>query len=191
MFQKRYYSSSDLRAAGFRSIGDDVQIHEDCNIHGLGNISIGDHVRIDAYVSLIAAGRIDIGSYVHIGSYCHLSAGEGICLGDFSGLSQGVKLYTRSDDYSGEHLTNPCVPPEFTCAQRGPIGLGRHVIVGAGSIVLPGVAIGEGSSVGALSLVIADLPEWGVYFGAPAKRIRQRSKGLLKFEQQLLARQAA
>src|SRR5688572_14771269 len=129
LFQRRYYWSEELRASGFKSVGENVQIHQDCNVYGVENISIGDNVRIDAYVSLIATGFIDVGSYVHIGSYCHLSGGEGIRLADFSGLSQGVKIYSRSDDYSGEHLTNPCVPAEFTHIQRGRVVLGRHVII--------------------------------------------------------------
>ncbi len=146
---------------------------------------------MDAYVSLIASGPIDIGSYVHIGSYSLLSGGDGIRMGDFSGLSQGVKIYSRSDDYSGEYLTNPCVPPQFTNAIGGLVTLGRHVILGSGSVVLPGVTIGDGSSVGALSLVNKDLAEWGVYFGAPVKRLRNRSQQLLALEQQLLCKQAA
>src|SRR5687768_775344 len=102
LFQRRYYRSEELRASGFKAVGTNVQIHQDCNIYGVANISIGDNVRIDAYVSIVATGPVEIGSYVHIGSYCHLSGGEGVRLEDFSGLSQGVKIYSRSDDYSGE-----------------------------------------------------------------------------------------
>ena len=69
--------------------------------------------------------------------------------------------------------------------------LGRHVIVGSGSVVLPGVVIGDGCSVGALSLVTKSLPEWGVYFGAPVRRLRARSKRLLELEQRLLEREGA
>ena len=45
--------------------------------------------------------------------------------------------------------------------------------------------IGEGTSVGALSLVSKPLDEWGVYFGSPAKRLKARSKKLLDMEKQL------
>ena len=68
----------------------------------------------------------------------------------------------------------------------GAVNLGRHVIVGSGSILLPGTAIGEGSAVGALSLVNRALDEWGVYFGIPAKRLKPRSRDLLAMEQRLL-----
>jgi galactoside O-acetyltransferase len=190
-FTRKYYADAELRDAGFRSIGNNVRIHQDVNIHGVENIQIGDNVRIDAYVTIIATGPVKIGSYVHIASYSLLSGGEGITLADFSGLSHGVKIYTRSDDYSGEYLTNPCVPSEFTNPTHGAVTLGRHVIIGAGSIILPSVTIGEGRSVGALSLVTKNLPEWGVHFGIPARKVRDRSRNLLKLERQLLTRHAA
>ena len=82
-----------------------------------------------------------------------------------SGLSHGVKIYTKSDDYSGKFLTNPTVPEEYTSKKTGSVILGKHAIIGSNSIVLPGVTIGEGTAVGALSLVTKSLGEWGVFFG--------------------------
>ncbi|HUN68836.1 MAG TPA: acyltransferase, partial [Burkholderiales bacterium] len=152
-----------------------------------GNIELGDNVRIDSYASLIAAGGgyARIGSYVHIGAYCLLAAGDGIVMEDFCGLSPGVRLFSRTDDYSGKFLTNPTVPAEFTGITRGEIVLRRHVIVGSGSVVLPRVTIGEGSAVGALSLVKKSLAEWGVYFGSPVRRLKERSRDLLGLEERL------
>lgn len=187
-FNPAYYSEDDLRQAGFKSIGKNVRIAKNCTIIGLENIEIGDNVRIDGYCTIIAAGDgwVKLGSHIHIGGYCLLSAGDGIRLNDFSGLSQGVRLYSRTDDYSGKHLTNPTVPEKYTGVSRGTVTLGRHVIVGSGSVVLPKVTIGDGSAVGALSLVMKSLEPWGIYFGSPAKRIKERSKQLLELEEQLL-----
>jgi acetyltransferase-like isoleucine patch superfamily enzyme len=190
LFKKRYYNQDELRAAGVRTIGRNVRIHEDCNIHGLEHISFGSDVRIDAYVTIIATGQVTIGSYVHIASYCLLSGGEGISLGDFSGLSHGVRIYSRSDDYSGQSLTNPTVPASFTHVECGAVTVGRHVIIGSGSVILPGVTIEEGASIGALSLVTKSLPGWQMYFGAPARKIGPRSNQLLELEQQLLRSKA-
>ncbi len=187
-FDPGYYADTELRGLGFKSIGRNVQIGQNCTIIGLRNISIGSNVRIDGYCSIIAAeeGWVNIGSFVHIGGYCLLSAGDGIVMEDFSGLSQGVMLYSRTDDYSGRHLTNPTVPRRFTGITRGTVTLERHVIVGSGSVVLPGVTIGEGTAVGALSLVNKSLDAWGVFCGCPAKRIKDRSKQLLELESALL-----
>ncbi len=182
-----YFDESDLAEFGFKSIGSNVRIAKTCTVVGLENIAIGSNVRIDGYCTISAAGEgfLTLGSFIHIGSHCSLVAGLGIRLEDFSGLSQGVRIYSKSDDYSGRHLTNPTIPTMFTGETGGLVTLERHVIIGAGSIVLPKVRIAEGSAVGALSLVTKSLDPWGIYFGSPAKRVKTRSKKLLELEQQL------
>lgn len=189
-FDPGYYTEEDLAQAGFRSLGKNVRIAKNCTIVGLPNIDVGSNVRIDGYCSIIASsGSVRLGSYIHIGSHCTLSGGDGIVMEDFSGLSQGVRIYSRTDDYTGRYLTNPTVPSEFTGATGGTVILERHVIVGSGSVVLPRVKIGEGSSVGALSLVTKSLDAWGVYFGSPVRLLKARSKALLELESALLAKE--
>ncbi|TGS08556.1 acyltransferase, partial [Mesorhizobium sp. M4B.F.Ca.ET.190.01.1.1] len=92
---------------------------------------------------------------------------------------------STSDDYSGAALTNPTVPREYLNMKIAPVRLGRHVIVGSGSVILPGCVLGEGVSVGAMSLVTKNLEPWGVYFGSPAKRLKARSREILQLEEQL------
>ncbi|MBV7541532.1 acyltransferase [Acidovorax sp. sic0104] len=188
LFDPGYFTESDLQSAGFRSLGTNVMIAKNCTIIGVENIEIGSNVRIDGYTSIIAPGGgwVRIGSYVHIGGYSLLSAGDGITLCDFSGISQGVKIYSRSDDYSGEHLTNPTVPGKFTGVTGGEVRLCRHVIIGSGTVILPRVIVGEGASVGALSLITKSLDAWGVFAGHPARKIKTRSKRLLDLEESLL-----
>lgn len=186
-FQPGYYNESELRDFGFGSVGRNVLVARNCTIVGLANIFLGDNVRIDGYSTLVATpnGRIELGSYIHIGGYCFMSASHPVRMGDFSGLSQGVRIYTKSDDYTGKKLTNPTVPAQYTGGPSGAVELGRHVIVGSGSIILPGIEIGEGASVGALSLVNRSLEGWNIYSGCPARRLRARSRELLELEQQL------
>ncbi|MGK7895471.1 MAG: acyltransferase [Xenococcus sp. (in: cyanobacteria)] len=186
-FNPGYFNEKDLKDVGFKALGQNVQIAKNCTIIGLENIEIGDNVRIDGYCSIIAPGQgwLRIGSFIHIGGYCLLSAGDGIRMDDFSGLSQGVKIYSRTDDYTGKYLTNPTVPEKYTGITCGTVTLERHVIIGSGSVILPKVTIGEGSSVGALSLVTKSLESWGVFFGSPAKRVKKRFKHLLELETEL------
>ena len=106
-------------------------------------------------------------------------------LGDFCNLSSRVSIYSSSDDYSGQTLTNPTVPDEFKNVTHAPVRLGRHVIVGSGSVILPGVSIGQGVAIGALSLVKQDCDEFGIYAGNPARRIKERSRALLELEAKL------
>ena len=188
LFPSGYYHSDELRAAGIGAVGENVRVHRNLNVYRLENVFLGDNVAIDAYVSLIASGTIRIGSNVHIGSYCLLSGGDGIEMQDFSGLSQGVRIYSRSDDYSGASLTNPTTPPDLKTIKRGKVTLERHVIIGANTVILPGVTIGEGSAVGALSLVRRSLPPWGIFAGTPVRKIGDRSRHLLDLETQYLNR---
>ncbi|SAI73880.1 2%2C3%2C4%2C5-tetrahydropyridine-2%2C6-dicarboxy late N-acetyltransferase [Bordetella ansorpii] len=182
-FQRGYWNETELAGFGFASVGRHVQVSKDCTIVGLQNISLGDHVRIDGPTLLTATtGYIRIGSYIHIGSGSSLGGGAGITLGDFANISQGVHIYSVSDDYSGQTLTNPCVPARYKNVQAAPVTFERHVIVGSNSVVLPGVTLGEGASVGALTLVNRTLQPWGIYGGTPARRLKSRARDLLKNE---------
>ena len=188
-FQTGYYHDAELKTFGFKSIGKNVKIAKNCTIVGLSNISIGDHVIIDSFCSIIATGidaKLVIGSYIHIGGFCHLMANAGIEIKDFSGLSQGVKIYSKTDDYSGKSLTNPTVPEKYELVKKGKVTINEHVIVGANSVILPHVNIGEGVSIGALSLVTTSLDSWSIYFGSPLKRLCKRSDALLQKKEQFL-----
>ncbi len=181
-----YFNSSELRKGRFKAIGENVLIAKNCTIVGEENISIENNVRIDGFCTIIATGFLRLGSFIHIGSYCHFSAGDGIIVGDFSGISQGTYIYSRTDDFSGDFLTGPTVPVEYTNIIRGTVVVKRHVIIGARSVILPKVIIGDGCAVGALSLVSDSLDEWGIYAGCPAKKIKDRSRKLLVLEKEML-----
>jgi galactoside O-acetyltransferase len=180
-FETGYFTENELNTFGFKAVGKNVKIAKNCTISGLSNISIGDNVIIDAFCSIIATGEesLQIGSFVHIGAFCHLLANAGIEIKDFSGLSQGVKIYSKSDDYSGKSMTNPTIPSKYKAVKSGKVIINEHVIIGANTIILPGLTIGEGTSVGAVSLVASNLDSWTVYFGNPLKRLTKRSQELL------------
>lgn len=192
-FDTGYYNEDELRSYGFKSVGKNVKIAKNCTIIGLENIELADNVRIDGYCSLMAGGSgfIRIGSYVHIGAYSFLAAGEGIVMEDFSGLSQGVRIYSRTDDYNGNALSNPTVPAKYTGVTGGTVTLRRHALIGSSVIILPKVEVGIGSAVGAMSLVTKSLKEWGFFFGVPAKFLKARSQKLLELEKELLAEVAS
>ena len=54
-----------------------------------------------------------------------------------------------------------------------PIHLKKGCQIGMGSIIMPGVTIGEGSIIGARSVVTRDIPDWCVAAGSPCKVIRE------------------
>ena len=175
-----------LHELGFASVGKEVKIHPSAILVSIENIHIGNHSRIDAYTIITASSPVRIGAYVHIGAGCYLAGGGGITVDDLSTLSQGVKIYSINDDYSGASLTNPTVPSIYKLVKEAPVHLGRHVIVGAGSVVLPGVNIAEGSAIGALSLVSQATAPWGIYGGTPTRRLKERRRDLLAVEKRFL-----
>jgi len=180
-----FYSKNELKKLGFKSMGENVLISRKASIYGTENISIANNVRVDDFV--ILSGKIEIGNYTHIAAFSALFAGNaGIILKDFSGLSSRVSIYAISDDYSGEALTNPMVSDEYKKIEGGQVVLDKHVIVGASSVILPNVVIGEGSAVGSLSLVNKSLDSWGIYIGTPVKKIKTRSKNLLNLEKEFV-----
>jgi len=108
-------------------------------------------------------------------------------LADFCNISSRVAIYSSSDDYSGAFLTNPTIDSEFTNVEHAPVTLAKHVIVGSGSVILPGVTLEQGVAVGALTMVNRSLAAWGIYAGQPAKYIKAREGGLLAHEKSFLA----
>jgi acetyltransferase-like isoleucine patch superfamily enzyme len=179
----RYLTEDELVRHGIKNAGSNVRVHETAILVDLERIEIGSNVRIDPYCVLSAAGGyLKIGSYIHIGSHNIAVGGSGVELADFTNLSQGVRIYSVSDDYTGESLTSPMIPRHLSRTESGPVRLGRHTIVGSGSVILPNVIIGDGCAVGALSLVNESLPDWGIYAGIPVRRLRARSQELLSDE---------
>ncbi len=179
-----FYSNEELQEIGFKSFGKNVLISRKTSIYNPQNIVIGNNVRIDDFCVL--SGKITIGNHVHIAAYVSLFAGNaGIEVNNYAGLSSRCAVYAASDDYSGEALTNPTIPDEFRNVINEKVVIGKHVVVGTGSTILPGVEIGEGTSVGSMSLINKSLDPWGIYVGIPCKRIKDRSKKMLEFEKQL------
>lgn len=185
-FSSNFLTPSEVTDLGLASFGVDVQISRDARLYGASRISIGDHVRIDAFALISAGAPMSIGNYVHIAPFCSLSGQGGIIMEDFSGLSGHVSIYSSSDDYSGRTLTNPTVPAEFKDVTSAQVHIGRHVIIGSGTVLLPGVSIGEGSAVGALCLVSKPLPEWKVFAGNPLRLVGKRQRDLLDLKGRLL-----
>lgn len=181
-----FYSREELLQIGFNEVGENVLVSRNAMIYGASEISIGSHVRIDDYCVL--SGKINLGNYIHIAVYSAIFGGEaGVTMHDFSCISSRCAVYAKSDDYSGEHMTNPTVDEKYLGVISKPVDIGKHVLVGSGTTILPGCSIGEGSAVGSMSLVNKSLDAWGIYAGIPCKYIKYRSKKLLELEKEFIA----
>jgi galactoside O-acetyltransferase len=177
-----FYNREELEKLDFKNIGNNVLISDKVSIYNPKNISIGSNVRIDDFC-IISAGEngIEIGNYVHIACYVSLIGSELIKLNDFVGISSKTAVYSSSDDYSGNFLTGPTIPNEYKNVHNSSVLFESHSIIGAGSVILPGVTIGEGTAIGAMSLVTKNVDSWGIYIGSPLKYIKKRNKDMLKF----------
>lgn len=173
-----------LSAMGFVSIGESVFISDKASFYGCSRITIGNHVRIDDFAVLSAGeGGIELGNYIHIAVYSSLIGAGKISLADYCNISSRVSIYSSSDDYSGATMTNPMVPDQYKAVQHAPVTLEKHVIVGCGSVILPGVTMFEGAAAGALSLVNRDCKSFSVYAGQPARLIKARKIDLIALAQ--------
>ncbi len=168
------YDERELQKIGFISVGANVNISKKASIYSPETIRIGNNVRIDDFT--ILSGRIDIGNYVHISAYTGLYGGGGIKIGDFCGCSPKTIIFSASDDFSGEYMISPLAPKDLCNVERAEVVLENFTQLGAGTIVFPGVHIGEGSVTGAMTLVNKSLDPWGVYIGVPSKYLKPRSK---------------
>lgn len=183
-----FLTEYQLKQIGFKYLGKNVKISNKASIYTPQQIEIGNNTRIDDFA--ILSGKVRLGRNVHIAVFSNIAGGEkGVCMEDFSGLAYGCHVFSQSDDYSGRSLTNPTIPDEYKCEIKKEIFIGRHCIVGACSIVLPGCRLAEGTAVGAMSMITKSTEEWSAYFGIPAKKIKERRRDLLDLEMEYLENQ--
>lgn len=179
-----YYSESELKELGLKKCGTNVKISRHAIIYKPEELEVGNNVRIDDFTTI--SGKVVLGNYIHIAQTCGLYGGNsGIIMEDFTTLSSHSLIYAISNDYSGLSLACPMVPERFRPADiSAPVRLERYALVGCTSVVLPGVTIGEGCSVGAMSLCNKNLKPWGMYVGIPVRRIKERNKQLITLAQE-------
>ena len=179
------YTYEQLQKLGFKYIGKNVKISDKASFYNCDQIEIGDSSRIDDLC--VISGKIKIGRNVHITPMCLVAGGEQwVIFEDFTTIAYGVQIFTQSDDYSGKTMTNSTIPKEYKNEYKSKVILRKYSIVGAGSIIMPGVVLSEGTSVGAMSLVLKSTEPWGIYVGNPVKRLKDRTKDLLELEKQYL-----
>lgn len=182
-----FYDPNQIKKIGFGSFGKDVRISKFANFYNASNIHLGSNVRIDDFCILSAGHKgIFIDDYVHIGCYSSLIGQAKIQISKFANISTRVSIFSSSDDFSGNSLTNPMIDKRYKLLVNEPVTIKKHVIIGTNSTVLPGAILEEGCAIGANSLVKESCSPFSIYAGVPVRKIGLRSKKLLILEKQFL-----
>jgi dTDP-4-amino-4,6-dideoxy-D-glucose acyltransferase len=182
-----FLSPDEITHIGFAHVGNNVLISRHALFFAADHISIADNVRIDAYCLFSGGEGIRIGRNVHVSAFTAILGRSSLEIGNFATVSARCTIFTSSDDYTGATMTNPTIPADYRGANHAPVRIGDHVIIGAGSTILPGVEVGNSAGIGAASLVKGNVTAFDLVAGVPARVIGRRVDGHLRLADQLLA----
>ncbi len=114
------------------------------------------------YDSSLVLGDVKVGKETWIGPFTILDGSGGLTIGDDCSISAGVHLYThdtvRRVLSGGTHEI-----------ERAPTAIGSRCYIGPNTVVVKGVSIGDGSVIGANSLVLEDVPPGSRAHGNPCR----------------------
>ncbi len=158
--------------------GEDVFISSLVSITRPELVDIGDHVAIDPWLHCTTG--LKTGNHVHISSHVSIIGGKNglLQMGNFTNISTGGRIICGSDGFHGDGLVSaPGIPEEFRDALKiEPVVFEDFANTGANVIIFPGVRLGEGSVIGAGSLVKESTEPWTIYAGVPARPVGMRPR---------------
>lgn len=117
------------------------------------------HIRVSDNAHMI------IGKHVFFNHNCSLTAKEAIMIGDNTAIANNVVIVDHDHQFDSTGVTDG-----YTTA---PVCIKENVWIGANSVILKGVTIGEGAVIAAGSIVNRSVPAHELWGGGPAKCIRR------------------
>lgn len=162
MIKSYYLSEKELKSRNFKNVGKNCKISSLASFIGEENISIFDNVRIDDFSQFVAKdGYIKIEENTHVCSFVLLQGSVGIEIGKRCNISQGVRIYSKSDNYNS--LKNTQILKKTI--------IHENVIIGSNSVILPGSIIKKNCRIGALTIVNKTIEENYLFYGKTLKKI--------------------
>ena len=140
-------------------------------------IEIGPSVLIDSFVKIKAvggSGEVIIGADSAVNSGTVIYTGNGVRIGEAVLIAANCTLAPTNHEISDR---NARIRDQGFMESRGGIVIEDDVWLGAGVVVLDGAVIGKGCVVAAGAVVRGKLEPYGIYAGAPVRRIGERGKG--------------
>jgi len=168
-----------------RCCGANVTIYSLAKIVNPQVIEIGDHSQIDDYTFINGGKGLTIGKHVHIASFASIAGDGTALLGDYVAVSSGARIFTGTNIYQGAWSMSAAAPKWMQRRKTGHVEIERFAFIGANSVVLPRVTIGEGAVIGSMSLVTKDIDPWSINVGIPCKKIAVRPKPSKDFSENL------
>lgn len=123
--------------------GSNIMLHSGVTVHNPENFEIGDDVAMGDRVTILAFGGVKIGSRVM--------------------LAHDTSIITATHNHTNKVMVNEIL--------HSRVEIGDDVWIGAKTIIMPGVTIGNGAVIGAGSIVTRSVPSNAIAFGSPAKVI--------------------
>jgi acetyltransferase-like isoleucine patch superfamily enzyme len=116
--------------------------------------------------------NVKVSKNASIGGDVYMFKTAPITIGEHTMIASKVIIHTSTHDYN-DH-------PMWLKRIDRPVHIGKHVWIGTGSIILPGVKISDYAVVGAGSVVTANVPEGAIVVGNPARIIKWRNVEKIK-----------
>lgn len=165
-----------LRSAGLR-------IGPDSRIRGLAHMTIGRDFcagrglwldAITRYQNQIFNPSITIGQSVRVSHWVHIASTHSLSIGDNCLFGSRVLITDHTHGRYSRFHDSPYSPPSVReLDDHRSVVIGKNVFLGDGVVVLPDVEIGEGSVIGANSVVAQSIPALVIAAGAPARPIKR------------------
>ena len=147
------------------------------------DFTTGFNCRLDAFGNQKSAYLLIIGDNVQLNDSVHIAAIEEVRIGKNVLIASNVFITDHNHgDYSGVEQDSPfTAPSERPLISKG-VMIGNNVWIGEYVVILPGVAIGDGSIIGSSSVVTHSIPPHSIALGSPARVIKTYNPEINKWE---------
>jgi len=158
-------NKKDLRFSRSVSVQDNVFIQ----VNGIFTLGDRSMIKRDAYI-IINNGKLDVGNNSAIGKRSEITLNGGrISIGNFVRIASNVFITNANHEFS-----NKDIPIMDQGIATGDVIIEDDVWIGHGAIILPGINIGKGAIIAALSVVTKNVPAFTIAGGNPARVIKER-----------------
>jgi acetyltransferase-like isoleucine patch superfamily enzyme len=167
------HGTGEFSRDSFSKCGKNVVFERGVLVFHPENIEIGENVYIGHNTILKGyyKNKMVIGDHSWIGQGCFFHSAGGIEIGRAVGIGPMVKIITSQHRPTESDID---IPVLFSPTEAKKVILKDGCDIGVGSVILPGVTIGEGAIIGAGAVLTKDVPNYEIWAGVPARFMRKR-----------------